>query len=322
MSRLVEFLVNVEIDTGDLDTTVVDQLRAAEARRARELAADGSIDALWRIEGRWANAGIWRAPDEDALLRKLDSLPLRPYMRIEWARLSEHPSDPRLTCKDDTTAKPARGRIPLDPLPSLSPRTRGGSVRRGRTELAALPVLPVRARGERRTALLAPASTRRYVDTVERITGRIEVDVTSVGGCEDAVPAIVQCIVAAARSLPATCVASSGFACVSGQVLPDARPSSDDATVIGLAHSGCHDGVEIRRESDDHDLDIHIGPVTPRVVARSFGGGDDVMVLRRLVTVDAASRSARLSSGQIASLLGDVKTRIDQWVAERHRRQA
>ncbi|MEU6087104.1 muconolactone Delta-isomerase family protein [Streptomyces sp. NPDC047085] len=320
MTGLVEFLVHVEIDTGDLDTATVDQLRAAEARRAQELAADGSIDALWRIQGRWANAGIWRAPDEKALLHKLDSLPLRPYMRIEWAQLAEHPSDPRLARKGDTTAKPARGRIPLDPLPSLSPRTRGGSVPRGRTELAALPVLPVRTRGERRTALPAAASTGRHVDTVERITGRIEVDVTSAGECEDAVPAIVQCISAAARSLPATCVASSEFACVSGQVLPDARRSSDDAIVIGLAHSGCHDGVEIRSERDDHDLDIHIGPVAPRVVARSFDGGDDVMAVRRLVTVDVASRSARLSSGQIASLLGDVKTRIDRWVAERHRR--
>ncbi|MER8073240.1 hypothetical protein ABTZ59_33790 [Streptomyces sp. NPDC094034] len=92
--------------------------------------------------------------------------------------------------------------------------------------------------------------------------------------------------------------------------------------MIGLAHSGCHDGVEIRRERDDHDLDIHIGPVTPRVVARSFDGGDDVMVFRRLVTIDAASRSARLSSGQIASLLGDVTTRIDRWAAGRHQRHA
>ncbi|MFJ7496111.1 muconolactone Delta-isomerase [Streptomyces sp. NPDC097727] len=320
MTGLVEFLVNVEIDTGDLDTAFVDQLRAAEARRAGELAADGSIHALWRIEGRWANAGIWRAPDAEALLRKLDSLPLRPYMRIEWARLTEHPSDPRLVRKRDTTAKPARGRIPLDPLPSLNPRTRGGRERRGRTELAALPVLPVRARGERRSALLDTAATRRHVDTAERITGRIEVDVT--GGCEDAVSAIAQCIGAAARSLPATCVASSGFACVDGQLLPDARPPADDAIVIGLAHSGCHDGVEIRRERDDHDLDIHIGPVTPRVVARPLDGGDDVLVLRRLVTIDASSRSARLSSGQIASLLGDVKMRIDRWVAERNQRHA
>ncbi|MER8072092.1 muconolactone Delta-isomerase family protein [Streptomyces sp. NPDC094034] len=160
MTGLVEFLVNVEIDTGDLDTATLDELRAEEARRARELAADGSIYALWRIEGRWANAGIWRAPDENALLRKLDSLPLRPYMRIEWARLTEHPSDPRLTREGDMTVKSARGRIPLDPLPSLNLRRRGGSVRRGRTELAALPVLQVRARGERRTALPAAASTR------------------------------------------------------------------------------------------------------------------------------------------------------------------
>ena len=95
MTELVQFLVRIEIDTGGLDASAVAHLRSAEARRAAELADQGSLLALWRVDGRWANVGIWQAANEDALNSILDSLPLRPYMQLEVVRLAEHPSNPR-----------------------------------------------------------------------------------------------------------------------------------------------------------------------------------------------------------------------------------
>ncbi|MFF1932035.1 muconolactone Delta-isomerase [Streptomyces sp. NPDC058228] len=314
MTDLVEFLVNIEIDTGDLDAAAVDQLRAAEARRARELAADGSVVALWRIEGRWANAGIWRAPGEEALQRILDSLPLRPYMRIEWTQLTEHPSDPRLASYDALARNP-RGRIALAPMPPLSTRVRATRARRGGIELPEFPEMLIRRRSDWQPDSPAAAASRRHADTVDRISARIEVDVTLAADSADAVSAIAQRIEAAARALPKARIEYSGLAGGAGQAPPVTVAPADAAIVIGLWHSRSLDGVEIRHEHADHDLDIHISPLTPRVVARAFDGGEDVLQIRRLVTIDATARTAGLSGDQITSFLRDMRSRIDRWVA-------
>ena len=76
------------------------RLMAAEAERARELAADGSIARLWRIPGRTANVGLWVAPDATALHAALSSLPLFAWMDIRVQALARHPSDP-LGATDD-----------------------------------------------------------------------------------------------------------------------------------------------------------------------------------------------------------------------------
>ncbi|WP_259471772.1 muconolactone Delta-isomerase family protein [Streptomyces shenzhenensis] len=320
MSDLVEFLVNIEIDTGGLDAAAVDRLRAAEARRARELAADGSVVALWRVEGRWANAGIWRAPGEEALRGILDSLPLRPYMRIEWARLTEHPSDPRLA-RCDAPARNPRSRITLDPLPPLRTRERATGVRRGVIELPELPGVTIRRRSDRQPDASAVAASRHHTDTADRISARVDVDVTLAADSADAVSAIARSIEAAARALPKARIEYSGLTGSTGPA-PVPVASADAAIVIGLWHSEGVDGVEIRHEHADHDLDIHIGPLTPRVVARAFDGGDDVMQIRRLVTIDATARTARLSGDQIASFLRDMRSRIDGWAASVRRPSA
>lgn len=90
-----EFLVAVDIDTGGLAQADVDDLRRLEARRARALAESGNLKALWRVPGRWANYGIWSAPDEQTLAALLDTLPMRPYMEVRVEPLDVHPNDPR-----------------------------------------------------------------------------------------------------------------------------------------------------------------------------------------------------------------------------------
>ena len=70
------------------------RLRAEEAVRAAELAEAGVLLRLWREPGRWANWGLWNAPDETGLQAALGSLPLRPYMEVTVHPLQAHPNDP------------------------------------------------------------------------------------------------------------------------------------------------------------------------------------------------------------------------------------
>ena len=92
----MEFLVHIEVGwPGDGDRAERDRLVAAEGARARELAAEGVIQRLWRIPGRWANWGIWVAPDATALHAAISSLPLYPWLSVEVHPLAAHPSDPQ-----------------------------------------------------------------------------------------------------------------------------------------------------------------------------------------------------------------------------------
>jgi muconolactone D-isomerase len=91
-----EFLV--EITTTVPEGTAqeeVDRRRAAEAVRARELAAAGRLVRLWRPVGEMRSIGVWRAADEEELYEKvLGTLPLRPWMRFAVTPLESHPNDP------------------------------------------------------------------------------------------------------------------------------------------------------------------------------------------------------------------------------------
>jgi muconolactone D-isomerase len=70
------------------------ELLRAEAARARELAAAGILIRLWRVTGRRANVGIWRAATTVALHDALASLPLFPYLDIQVTPIARHPNDP------------------------------------------------------------------------------------------------------------------------------------------------------------------------------------------------------------------------------------
>jgi muconolactone D-isomerase len=75
----------------------VDELRAAEAARAAELAKTGHLIRLWRPPlgpGEWRSIGLFRADDEAELRHVLDSLPLHVWMKVNVTPLTPHPNDP------------------------------------------------------------------------------------------------------------------------------------------------------------------------------------------------------------------------------------
>jgi muconolactone D-isomerase len=91
----VEFLVELEVRwPPDGDPKEKARLIEAEGKRARELAAAGTIRRLWRIPGRWANYGLWEARDATELHAAISSLPFFPWLKAEVHPLAVHPSDP------------------------------------------------------------------------------------------------------------------------------------------------------------------------------------------------------------------------------------
>jgi muconolactone D-isomerase len=89
----------------DLVTTVpegtspakVDELRAAEAVRAADLAKAGHLVRLWRPPlgpGEWRSIGLFRAADEAELHKILASLPLHIWMKVAITPVTPHPNDP------------------------------------------------------------------------------------------------------------------------------------------------------------------------------------------------------------------------------------
>ncbi|MFJ7906884.1 muconolactone Delta-isomerase family protein [Kitasatospora sp. NPDC096204] len=89
---LVEITTAVPAGTPEEE---VDRRRAAEAVRARELAATGHLARLWRPVGERRSIGVWRAADEAELREKvLGTLPMWPWMTATVTALEPHPNDP------------------------------------------------------------------------------------------------------------------------------------------------------------------------------------------------------------------------------------
>ncbi|HEX6450241.1 MAG TPA: muconolactone Delta-isomerase family protein [Trebonia sp.] len=92
---LVEMTTVVPPDVGPAEEA---DRRAAEAVRARELAAAGHLVRLWKPAGDPRTIGLWRATDETALHDKvIGTLPLRPWMILVVTPLESHPNDPGKT---------------------------------------------------------------------------------------------------------------------------------------------------------------------------------------------------------------------------------
>ncbi|MET9226371.1 muconolactone Delta-isomerase family protein [Lentzea sp. NPDC003310] len=90
-----EFIVEITTDLAGLPESEVDSLRAAEALRARELAASGNLVRLWRPVGSMRSIGLWRAGDEtDLHATVLGTLPLSPWMTFTVTAVQPHPNDP------------------------------------------------------------------------------------------------------------------------------------------------------------------------------------------------------------------------------------
>jgi muconolactone D-isomerase len=98
-----EFLVEVTTTVPESVTDAeIAEARAAEAVRARELAATGHLVRLWRPVGEMRSIGIWGAEDERDLRETvLGTLPLWPWMQATVTPLEPHPNDPGPTTQGD-----------------------------------------------------------------------------------------------------------------------------------------------------------------------------------------------------------------------------
>ena len=94
MEYLIDMVTTVPEGTSPAK---VDELRAAEAVRAAELAKGGHLIRLWRPPlgpGEWRSIGLFRAADEARLHEVLTSLPLHIWMKVIITPLTPHPNDP------------------------------------------------------------------------------------------------------------------------------------------------------------------------------------------------------------------------------------
>jgi muconolactone delta-isomerase len=94
----MEFLVTMTTHVPDgTPAAEVDRVRAREAVRSRELAAQGHLLRLWRPPlqpGEWRTLGLFAADDSAQLEEVLASMPLRVWRTDEVTPLSPHPNDP------------------------------------------------------------------------------------------------------------------------------------------------------------------------------------------------------------------------------------
>lgn len=94
MEYFVEMTTHVPQGT-PADT--VDDIRAREAARSRELAAEGHLRRLWRpplAPGEWRTFGLFAADDDRQLDNILGSMPLHVWRADAVTPLSSHPNDP------------------------------------------------------------------------------------------------------------------------------------------------------------------------------------------------------------------------------------
>ena len=99
MEYLVTMTTHVPDGTAD---EAVEDVRAREAARSRELAAQGYLLRLWRPPlqpGEWRSLGLFAADDGDQLEEVLASMPLRVWRTDEVTPLSPHPNDPARAAK-------------------------------------------------------------------------------------------------------------------------------------------------------------------------------------------------------------------------------
>jgi muconolactone delta-isomerase len=91
---LVTMTTNVPDGTAEAD---IQDIRAREAARSRDLAAEGHLLRLWRPPlqpGEWRSLGLFTAADDGQLQEVLTSMPLRVWRTDEPTPLAPHPNDP------------------------------------------------------------------------------------------------------------------------------------------------------------------------------------------------------------------------------------
>ena len=94
----MEFLTDMVTTVPDgTPPEVVADTKNREAARARQLVGAGHLLRLWKppnVAGEWRTLGLFAAEDERDLRQILDSLPLRPWMKVDVVPLTPHPNDP------------------------------------------------------------------------------------------------------------------------------------------------------------------------------------------------------------------------------------
>ena len=94
----MEYLVTMTTHVPDgTSEAAVSDVRAREAVRSRELAAQGHLLRLWRPPlqpGEWRTLGLFAAGDGGQLEKVLASMPLRVWRTDEVTLLSPHRNDP------------------------------------------------------------------------------------------------------------------------------------------------------------------------------------------------------------------------------------
>jgi muconolactone D-isomerase len=61
-----------------------------ERERGLQLRDAGLIEDIWRLPGRLANVGIWRAETASDLHQAISSLPVWPWTTVEVTSLADH----------------------------------------------------------------------------------------------------------------------------------------------------------------------------------------------------------------------------------------
>lgn len=86
------YLVHIELNTRGVDADTLAELQEREKAVSQAYQRDGSVRAIWRVVGRYANYSLYDVADHDELHRRLTGLPLYPYMDVHVTPLAKHPS--------------------------------------------------------------------------------------------------------------------------------------------------------------------------------------------------------------------------------------
>ena len=88
----MEFLVQIQVRfPPEMTPEQLADIVQRETVRGRELQEAGTIVRIWRIAGRRANVGIWKADTGDELHAAITSLPAFPWLELSVTPLATHP---------------------------------------------------------------------------------------------------------------------------------------------------------------------------------------------------------------------------------------
>jgi muconolactone D-isomerase len=88
---MARFLVQISVAlSSDMPGAERAALLERERRRGQELKDAGVIEGIWRIPGRLANVGIWRAENATELHEAIASLPVWPWTDVTVTPLADH----------------------------------------------------------------------------------------------------------------------------------------------------------------------------------------------------------------------------------------